>query len=131
MLYWKQYDHSVNIEKFKEYCLALRHRLKGRKIVLFMDNLSVHRSLKTRDYLSALGMDIIFNCAYSPEYNPIEFTFSQVKRIYKNLTTHKIVNFEKQDTFEMIQTAFKSIKIDAVQNCIDFSFKTMKNDLKI
>ena len=74
-------------------------------------------------------MEVVFNCAYCPEYNPIELCFSQVKRTYKNLATNKIVNFEKQDTFDMIQTAFKSVKIDAVQNCIDFSNQIMKNDL--
>ena len=75
-------------------------------------------------------MEIIFNVAYSPQYNPIEFVFSQVKRTYKNLATAKIVNFESQKTFELIQTAFQEVKVDSVRNSIEYSQKTVKSDVK-
>lgn len=69
---WKQYPKSINIEKFQDYLLRLRKLLKKRKVYIFMDNLSVHRSKKTLAFMEELGFVAIFNVAYSPDYNPIE-----------------------------------------------------------
>ena len=66
MVLWQQYEKSVNRDKFKQYLDILRHKLAGKDIVIFMDNLSVHRSKVTLDYMSSLGMEAIFNVAYSP-----------------------------------------------------------------
>lgn len=69
---WKQYPQSVNIEKFKDYLLRIRRLLKNKKVYIFMDNLSVHTSKRTQNYMSSLDMTPIFNVAYSPDFNPIE-----------------------------------------------------------
>ena len=47
-----------------------------------MDNLSVHKTLAAQTAYRHLDIKPIFNLAYSPEYNPIELVFSQVKRIF-------------------------------------------------
>ena len=49
------------------------------KIALFMDNLSAHKSDKSKAEMTKLGFRYIFNVPYSPEFNPIEFVFSKVK----------------------------------------------------
>ena len=43
-----------------------------------MDNLSAHKSDKTKAEATRLGFRLIFNVTYSPEYNPIEFINTNV-----------------------------------------------------
>lgn len=49
----------------------------GTTIVL--DNLSVHRSADIRQVVAAAGCHLRFLPAYSPDFNPIELTFSRLK----------------------------------------------------
>ena len=79
----KVYKKSVNIEKFLKYVEELRAKTEGRKIALFMDNLSVHRSKKVLKELDHCGFRYIFNLPYAPTLNPIELCFSKVKQSFK------------------------------------------------
>ena len=67
-----------------------------------MDNLAVHRSNATLEYMSKLGLTPIFNASYSPTYMPIEGCFSQVKLVYKRLNTNAVVNWQTLKTAEWI-----------------------------
>ena len=55
-----------------------------------MDNLSCHRSKKSQTEMTKLGFKWIYNVSYSPEYNPIELTFSKVKASFKSLRARKL-----------------------------------------
>ena len=44
-----------------------------------MDNLTAHTSNKSKETMRELNFRYIFNVAYSPDFNPIEFIFSKVK----------------------------------------------------
>ena len=77
--HFKIFDNSVNVQKFKQYLRELRDQNGQDKIALFLDNLSAHRSEKSKVEGSKLGFRFIFNVPYSPEYNPIEFVFSKLK----------------------------------------------------
>ena len=77
--YAKVFKKSVNIDKFIKYAVELKDMAAGRKLCFFMDNLSVHRSKKVLGKLDELGIRYIFNLGYSPQFNPIELTFSKVK----------------------------------------------------
>ena len=50
-----------------------------------MDNLSSHTAEETKKTMRDLEFRWIFNVAYSPEYNPIELTFSMLKKNFKAL----------------------------------------------
>ena len=60
------------------------------KIALFMDNLSAHKSDKSKAEMARLGFRCIFNVPYSPEFNPIEFVFSKVKQKFRSLRARKL-----------------------------------------
>ena len=55
-----------------------------------MDQLSVHKAEKVGEYCEKHDIMRIFNCAYSPEFNPIEGVFSQVKRFYVKERVQKL-----------------------------------------
>ena len=46
--HFKVFDNSVNVQKFKQYLKELRERNGEEKIALFLDNLSAHRSEKSK-----------------------------------------------------------------------------------
>ena len=78
------FPNSVNIAKFKEYLTKLREDNGDQKVCIFMDNLTTHTSQKSKDAMKTLGFKWIYNVAYSPDYNPIEFVFSKVKQKFKS-----------------------------------------------
>lgn len=118
LLMFKCVGKSINKEKWMEFIKDLRKKIGKRKATLFVDNLSVHHSIVCLNECKAQGFEVIFNAAYSPQFMPIEFVFSQVKRVFKNLKTNQIVNGVRMDTQKLIQQAFKSVKLESVRNSI-------------
>lgn len=52
---------------------------KDRRLVIFQDNLQVHKSNDAMKEYSRLDITPIFSVPYSPEYNGIESTFFTIK----------------------------------------------------
>ena len=113
------FPKSVNVEKFKEYLTRLRAENGNDKICLFMDNLSVHTSNKSKDIMKQLAFRWIWNVAYSPDYNPIEFTFSKVKQKFRCLRAQRITGVLQCSYETLIDRAVKSVKKTDIVNCID------------
>ena len=78
------------MDKFKEYLEELRQLNGTDKICLFMDNLSTHKSKKSKAKMRELDFKYIFNLPYSPWYNPIEYTFAKVKNVFRALRAKKM-----------------------------------------
>lgn len=53
--------------------------------VVVMDNLQVHKSRRVEDLIEGAGAEVLFLPPYSPEFSPIEETFSKVKGILRRL----------------------------------------------
>lgn len=51
--------------------------------IVLMDNLSVHRSKWVRELIEEKGCELWLLPAYSPDFNPIEQSFSKVKSILR------------------------------------------------
>ena len=74
---------AVDRNDFALYVKELHDKQNGQKIVLFLDNLSVHHTDVVKEVCKDLDIKLIFNMPYSPDTNPIESTFSVVKNAYK------------------------------------------------
>ena len=81
--HYRVFENSVNIDKFIEYLDFLRATNRGEKICIFMDNLSAHTAERSKQAMRDHGFRFIYNVPYSLEYNPIELTFSMVKRHFR------------------------------------------------
>ena len=55
-------------------------RLSHTDVVVF-DNARIHKTLRTRELIQASGAEILFLPPYSPDYNPIEHDFANIKRL--------------------------------------------------
>ncbi len=85
------YDKSVNKAKFEDYLVKLKAKTGDRKILLVLDNLSVHRSKWIQNRMSHHEYKWAFTAPYHPDSNAIETVFSQVKHHFKKRKLQSIV----------------------------------------
>ena len=113
------FEFSVNVDKFIEYIDFLRETNRGEKICLFMDNLSAHTSERSKQAMRDRGFRWIYNVPYSPEYNPIELTFSMVKRNFRSLRAQKMTGLIQDSHESMVKQAVKMIKKKDIVACVN------------
>ena len=83
LVHYKMYDMSVNATKFMGFLKELRRRLPKGEVVIYMDNLSVHKTPAVKEVMADLNFTYCMSPFYSPDYNPIEYYFSMLKRLAK------------------------------------------------
>ena len=71
------------------------------KVCIFIDNLSSHTSERAKTVMRDHGLRFVYNVPYEPQYNPIEYVFSQIKRNFKKLRAQKFMGLI-QDSHEAI-----------------------------
>ena len=116
--HYRIFENSVNIQKFKQYLQELSNLNGEDKIALFMDNLSAHRSEKSKVEMARLGFRCIFNVPYSPEYNPIEFVFSKVKQRFRVLRARKMAGVIQDGHEAMVRQAVENVRKQDIVNCV-------------
>jgi len=78
-------DGAVNRDVFEAFVeQVLVPELRPGDIVV-MDNLSSHKSVRTRELIEGAGARLIFLPPYSPDLNPIEMVFAKVKQLLRSL----------------------------------------------
>ena len=109
----------MDIKKFKGYLQELRELNGSDKVALFMDNLAVHKSEKSKEEMRKLGFRFIWNVPYEPEYNPIEFVFSKVKQKFRTLRAKKLAGIIQDGHEALVRQAILSVKKVDVVNCVN------------
>jgi len=87
----------------------------------------VHKSNKVKPFYASLNIVPIYNVGYSPEYNPIESVFSQIKRLFCRERLNKLVNNDEFDTNKTIRNAFNRISKETVTACIKKSMHNLRD----
>ncbi len=81
---------SVNSEHFYDFIRGdlipelLPFDGQNPRSVVVMDNCSIHTVQEVADLFDNTGILLLFLPPYSPDFNPIELTFSHIKRYLKN-----------------------------------------------
>jgi transposase len=57
--------------------------------VVVMDNLNIHKSKAVRDAIAAAGAEAVYLPTYSPELNPIELLWAEIKRDLRRLAINE------------------------------------------
>jgi len=78
---WTLHKGSTNSTVFCDFLKTLD--ITNRTVIL--DNVSFHKSKIVRDFASDNKINLCYIPPYSPEYNPIEYAFSQIKHYYRKL----------------------------------------------
>ena len=108
------FPKSVDIKKFKVFLDSLRSRFFFDDLCIFMDNLSVHVSKVVKERMDELGIRYIYNAPYSPDFNPIENTFSVASQMIKRRRLEAIMRGEKIDLKKVIHESFDQIKRESI-----------------
>jgi transposase len=75
---------GTTLPKFHAFLNELCPQLDKNDVV-YLDNLSTHRSVSVRQRVEATGAQLRFLPPYSPEYNPIEMLWSWMKTMLRAL----------------------------------------------
>ena len=119
MMYWKTYDRAVKTDHFIKFLEQLRKRHGRGRFNLYMDNLRVHTSKRSQESMEELNIDPIWAPIYSPDYNPIELVFSQMKAMMKRYRLQDMVKERKRSFKELMPTVVRHLNDDKIDNCID------------
>ena len=66
-----------------------------------------------------LGFRYIYNVAYCPDYNPIEFVLSKIKRAFRALRAQKLTGNIQDDHRAIVSKAVKSVRKQDIVNCVN------------
>jgi transposase len=77
------FDGPISAQVFEAYVEQfLAPTLRSGDVVV-MDNLSSHKRPKVRELIEAAGAPLLYLPSYSPDFNPIENTFSKLKALLR------------------------------------------------
>jgi transposase len=96
------FNGSCNTKLFETWVeqFLIKELTAGQFVV--MDNAAFHRSIKTKELIESVGCKVIFLSPYSPDLNPIEKFWANMKRWIK---AH-ISNFDK--LYNALETFFNT-----------------------
>ncbi len=78
-------EGAIDAELFEAYVEEfLAPTLEAGQVVV-LDGLGAHRTDKVREFVEARGADLVFLPAYSPDLNPIEEAFSEIKQLVRKV----------------------------------------------
>ena len=75
------FECSIDSDVFHAWVTALLLKKTPKNSVIIMDNASFHKRSDTQLAITQQGHTILFLPPYSPDFNPIEHTWAQVKAI--------------------------------------------------
>lgn len=81
-LYFETLKGSVNADRFIRFLKSVKRHLRGRKCILIIDNLRVHKARTVDEYLGRekRWLHVEYLPPYAPELNPVEYVWSSRKR---------------------------------------------------
>jgi len=100
-------EGSINTLAFEAYVeQILAPSLSAGQIVV-LDNLSAHKGGRVRQLIEARGCELLFLPAYSPDYSPIEETFSKLKAFLRRVgaRTHEALQEALGQALETVTAA--------------------------
>lgn len=97
-------DGATDKAVFREYvrCVLVPTLRPGDIVIL--DNLSAHKDREARDLIEAVGAELRFLPAYSPDFNPIEKMWSKIKTFLRAAKARTV-----EDLHETIASALQTI----------------------
>ena len=79
---------TATAEKFETWFCGFMLPETHEGDVIIMDNARLHNKKRLRKYAEVYKVSIIFLPPYSPDYNPIEHVWANMKRFLRNTTLH-------------------------------------------
>lgn len=88
---------AYRLDDILRWCRRLVRVLQGAKAILIWDRLNSHRNKAVAAFLAKHGIEIVLLPAYSPQLNPIEGLWANLKRCeLANFCAHDISDAERE-----------------------------------
>ena len=119
-------NKAVNGETFKDFIVNDLISKSNNNHIL-MDNARIHHYTKFKKYLTDNDLydKIIYNVAYHPQYNPIDYVFNVIKQ---NLYRKNINNYESLT--KNLSIIIRKLNKTGFEKYYNHSFENLKNDIK-
>ena len=125
------HERPIKQEQFISFLRLLRKRNANHKLIIFMDNLYVHKTRNVLSEMESLNIKPVFNAVYSPQFNPIESAFAKVKLLFKKDKLNRLVHGKPIDRNSMIRSAFSKLTRENIRNYIEHSFKLLTEAIRL
>lgn len=77
------FDGTCNTEVFNQWLAEMLLPALKPGAVIVLDNATFHKSPVTRELIEKAGCKLVFLPPYSPDLNPIEKTWANIKKLWK------------------------------------------------
>ena len=105
-------DGPVNARLFEAFVeQVLVPQLRDGDLVV-MDNLSSHKTDRTRKLIEAAGTQLLFLTSYSPDLKPIEMIFAKIKQLLRSLACRT-----RETLWQAMQSVLDQITAADARNC--------------
>ena len=111
-------ERSIKTEDFIEFMKMIKRKYPFKKLVLFFDQLSVHLSLRVREYMEMAGWIAIVNAVAFCDGNPIEIIIGQVKHHFKKAKLQAIAHGHMWNNEELLAAAWKTVTKENCQKSV-------------
>jgi transposase len=116
-------DGAVNAKVFEAFVeQVLVPQLRPGDVVI-LDNLSSHKSARTRDRIEAAGARLEFLPPYSPDLNPIEMVFAKIKQTLRSLACRT-----RQTLWDSMQAVLDTVTGADAVNCFRHCGYTLRSN---
>jgi len=105
-------DGAVNKDAFEAFVEQVLTPTLRRGDLVVLDNLSSHKSVRTRELIEGAGATLVFLPPYSPDLNPIEMIFAKIKQGLRSLACRT-----QEALWGCIQSVLDTVTASDSANC--------------
>jgi transposase len=105
-------DGAVNATIFESFVEHVLVPVLRPGDIVVMDNLSSHKTARTRELIEGAGAQLAFLPPYSPDLNPIEMVFAKIKQLLRTLACRT-----RQALWEAMQSVLDAVTAPDANNC--------------
>lgn len=123
ILYHEIHNDSIDSDKFYTFIKNIIDKLKEKNFIFIFDNVAFHKNKNVLRLITSNNHKYIFTPPYSPNNNPIENTFSLIKKNYYKIIKNKIKNMNNiRNSINQSLDEFK-LKYSNLTNFYNRAFK--------
>ena len=99
--------------------------------LILLDNASIHKSKEAKVIIEKLRCKVVYLPAYSPEFAPIEMSFSILKRDLSKSWQKEKVNLSQRESLAKIHNSLSKIKSQTIKNLFSKFYKNIKRSIEL
>ena len=100
---------------------------KDRRIMIFMDNASIHKAKVIKDACEELDITVVFNMPYSPHLMGIESFWGKAKLKYRAVLGQKKINGIDFDNLTLVEDVLAELGDETKKDCARHGWRMLQN----